>query len=89
MLEISLLGEITVRLTGEPITRFRSQKELALLAYLAHTGKTHNREALADLLWEARSTKQSLSNLRTTLARLRKQVGDRPVSYTHLRAHET
>ena len=76
MLEISLLGEIIIRLDGEPLTRFRSQKEIALLAYLAHTGQTHNREALADLLWEARSTKQSLSNLRTALARLRKQVGD-------------
>lgn len=76
MLEISLLGEIIIRLHDQPITRFRSQKEIALLAYLAHTGRTHNREAVADLLWEARSTKQSLSNLRTALARLRKQVGD-------------
>lgn len=65
-----------IRLHGAPITQFRSQKELALLAYLAHTGQAHNREALADLLWEARSTKQSLSNLRTALARLRKQVGE-------------
>jgi len=76
MLEVSLLGKIIIRLHGKPITRFRSQKEIALLAYLAHSGQTHNREALADLLWEARSTQQSLSNLRTTLARLRKQVGD-------------
>lgn len=76
MLEISLLGEINIRLHGELVTGFRSQKEIALLAFLAHTGRAHNREALADLLWEARSTRQSLSNLRTTLARLRKQVGD-------------
>lgn len=76
MLEIALLGEITIRSHGTPITQFRSQKEIALLAYLAHTGQAHSREALADLLWEARSTKQSLSNLRTVLARLRKQVGD-------------
>jgi DNA-binding SARP family transcriptional activator len=76
MLEISLLGEIMIRLNGTPITQFRSQKEIALLTYLAHSGQTHNREALADLLWEARSTKQSLSNLRTALTRLRQQVGD-------------
>ena len=78
MLEISLLGEINIRLDGQPITRFRSQKELALLLFLAHSGQTHNRVALAELLWEAeeRSTKQSLSNLRTALTRLRKQVGD-------------
>ncbi len=76
MLEISLLSETLFRLPGQPILRFTTQKESALLAYLAHSGRTHNREALADLLWEASSTRQSLSNLRTTLARLRKQVGD-------------
>lgn len=76
MLEISLLGETLFRLPGQPILRFTTQKESALLAYLAHSGRTHNREALADLLWEASSTRQSLSNLRTILARLRKQVGD-------------
>ena len=76
MLEITLLGEIVILLDGEPGTRIRGQKEIALLAYLAHTGQSYSREALGDLLWEARSTKQSLSNLRTALARLRKQVGD-------------
>lgn len=76
MLKITLLGEIVILLDGEPCTHIRGQKEIALLAYLAHTGETHGREALADLLWEARSTKQSLSNLRTVLARLRKQVGE-------------
>ena len=76
MLEITLFGNVTVHMHGQLINGFRSQKELALLAYLAHTGQTHSREALADLLWEARSTKQSLSNLRTALARLRKQVGE-------------
>ncbi len=76
MLEITLLGEIVIRVDGQPLTQFRSQTEIALLAYLAHTGQTHGRESVADLLWEARSTSQSLSNLRTTLARLRKRVGD-------------
>lgn len=76
MLEISLLSEVALRLQGQPLTHFRSQKELALLVYLAHTGRPHSREALADLLWDARSTQQSLSNLRTVLTRLRKQVGD-------------
>ena len=76
MLEISLLGEIKLQSQDKPLTHFRSQKELALLVYLAHTGQTHGRETVADLLWEARSTKQSLSNLRTALARLRTQAGD-------------
>jgi DNA-binding SARP family transcriptional activator/predicted ATPase len=76
MLEVNLLGETTIRLDGKPLKRFRSQAEIALLAYLAHSGQAHNREALADLLWNSDSTGQSLSNLRTVLTRLRKRVGD-------------
>ena len=76
MLEVNLLGEITIRLDGVAISRFRSQTEIALLAYLAHYGQVHNREALADLLWDADSTARALSNLRTVLTRLRKQFGD-------------
>ena len=76
MLDVTLLGEITFRLEGKSISHFRSQTELALLAYLAHSGQALNREALADLLWDASTTGQSLSNLRTALTRLRKGVGD-------------
>jgi DNA-binding SARP family transcriptional activator/predicted ATPase/Tfp pilus assembly protein PilF len=76
MLDVNLLGETNICLDAEPISGFRSQTEIALLAYLAHSGQAHNREALADLLWDANTTEQSLSNLRTALARLRKQVGE-------------
>jgi DNA-binding SARP family transcriptional activator len=76
MLEVTLLGGVTIRLDGQPINNFRSQAEIALLAYLAHSGQPHNREILADLLWDTESTGQSLSNLRTVLTRLRKQLGD-------------
>jgi DNA-binding SARP family transcriptional activator/predicted ATPase/Tfp pilus assembly protein PilF len=76
MLEVTLLGGVTIRLDGLLINRFRSQTEIALLAYLAHSGQAHNREELADLLWDTDSTGQSLSNLRTVLSRLRKQLRD-------------
>jgi len=76
LLEVNLLGEIIIRLDGDAISRFRSQTEIALLAYLSHSGQAHNREELADLLWDTDSTSQSLSNLRTVLTRLRKQVGE-------------
>ena len=76
MLALTLFGPIVITREGEPVDRFRSQTEVALLVYLAHTGQTHTREALADLLWDASSTAQSLSNLRTVLSRLRKRVGD-------------
>ena len=72
---IHLLGSMVVECNQCAISGIRSQKALALLAYLAHTaGTTHRREALADLLWDARTTKQSLSNLRTVLTQLRKEM---------------
>ncbi|WP_420628420.1 tetratricopeptide repeat protein [Candidatus Leptofilum sp.] len=74
MLSFSLLGQTVVLKNGEPVSKFRSQKEAALLIYLAHTGQTHQREFIAELLWESSSTKQALTNLRTALSRLRKQV---------------
>ncbi|HEX6384700.1 MAG TPA: BTAD domain-containing putative transcriptional regulator, partial [Anaerolineae bacterium] len=74
-LSLHLLGEMRIARNGKSL-RFRSQTEAALLIYLAHTGQTHSREAIADLLWEARTTQQSLSNLRTVLARLRRLADD-------------
>jgi DNA-binding SARP family transcriptional activator/predicted ATPase/Tfp pilus assembly protein PilF len=76
MLSLTLLGPLAVTRDGEPVDGFRSQTEIALLAYLAHTGQVQTRETMADLLWDASSTAQSLSNLRTVLSRLRKRVGD-------------
>jgi len=76
MLTLTLLGQVAIARDGEPLVRFRSQTEIALLVYLAHTGQSHSREALADLLWDASSTAQSLSNLRTALTRLRTHTAD-------------
>lgn len=64
-LQLSLLGKVVIKRNGALVTGFRSRAAPALLVYLAYTGQSHSREALADLLWEARSTRQSLSNLRT------------------------
>ena len=38
MLSFTLLGQVTLHKNGLPLGQFRSQKEVALLAYLAHTG---------------------------------------------------
>jgi predicted ATPase/DNA-binding SARP family transcriptional activator/Tfp pilus assembly protein PilF len=76
MLSFNLLGHVLLSKDGKPLTQFRSQKEAALLIYLAQTGQAQQRDVVADLLWDANSTSQSLSNLRTALSRLRKQVGD-------------
>jgi DNA-binding SARP family transcriptional activator/predicted ATPase/Tfp pilus assembly protein PilF len=76
MLSLTLFGPVAITRDGKPIDRFHSRTEIALLVYLAHTRQAQNRETLADLLWEASSTAQSLSNLRTALSRLRRIVGD-------------
>ena len=52
MLEIRLLGEIAVIRDGRPVDSPRSRKTLALLAYLAATGRRQRRDHLCGLLWE-------------------------------------
>lgn len=76
MLSFTLLGQVALYKNGVSSNQLRSQKEAALLIYLAQTGQPNPREFIADLLWDSRSTKQALSNLRTALTRLRKQVDD-------------
>ena len=76
MLSFTFLGQTVLSKNGTPLRKFRSQKEAALLIYLAHTGQTQQREFMAELLWDTHSTKQALTNLRTALTRLRKQVDE-------------
>ena len=76
MLSFRLLGQVALCRDGEPLEQFRSQKEAALLIYLAQTGQSQPRDVIAELLWEDRSVQQMRSNLRTALSRLRGQVGD-------------
>lgn len=76
MLSFTLLGNVTLSRDQQSLTQFRSKKEAALLIYLAHSGQSHSREFIADLLWDSSSTKQALSNLRTAISRLRKQTGE-------------
>ncbi len=52
-------------------------KPLALLAYLAIEGGAHPREQLAALLWPEMDEHNGRANLRTTLATVRRAVGDR------------
>jgi len=76
ILSFRLLGPVALFKDGKPLEQFRSQKEAALLIYLAHTGKSHPRDFLAELLWEERTISQMRGNLRTVLSRLRQQVDD-------------
>jgi DNA-binding SARP family transcriptional activator len=72
-LAIRTLGGLAIQLDGHPLA-FETQKEAALLVYLACTGRTHPREVLAEMLWEGRTQSQSLANLRHVLAELRRCI---------------
>ncbi len=67
-----LLGSLEVADDGVLASVMKSDKGCALLALAILSGQTLRREAVADLLWDAGSTKLSLANLRGLLPRLRK-----------------
>lgn len=73
-LEINALGGLKITLDGEKLPKLASRKADALLVYLACTGQSHSREKLGTLLWDDRSTRQSLSNLSVLLWSLNKHL---------------
>lgn len=74
LLEIYTLGGLSITCGKEPVTGLASSKAEALLAYLATTRRTYPREALAELLWENRPQKRSMSNLRVVLTSIREHL---------------
>ena len=73
---IVLLGALRAEPGGaqQAVTRFRSQKYGALLAYLALFPRFHPREELADLFWPDADPEAGRTNLRTALSSLRRQL---------------
>jgi DNA-binding SARP family transcriptional activator len=69
-----LLGGLRAERGDQSVSRFRSQKIGALLAYLALFPRPHSREELADLFWPDAEPEAGRSNLRTALASLRRQL---------------
>jgi len=75
--QLSLLGTFTLTVDGALVSRFRSQREAALLAYLAvEADHTHGRERLAGLLWPDKPEATARQNLRQTLTNLRALLQD-------------
>lgn len=66
-LAIKLFGAIEITRNGEPLTDFRSQKALALLAFLISEGRPFTRDYLAGLAWPETDQQQALGLLRRTL----------------------
>ncbi len=79
-LELNFLGRTDIRLDGQPVTGFESDKARLLLAYLAiESGQPHRRESLAGLFWPEspeKRARQSLSQVLYNLRRLLCQEGD-------------
>lgn len=71
-LEIKLLGTFQVKLDGDVLTGFRSDKTRALLAYLAvENTRPHRRDWLASLLWADYDDHAAHRSLTSALANLR------------------
>jgi diguanylate cyclase (GGDEF)-like protein len=74
-LSLYLLGPPRIERDGVPV-QVRRRKAIALLAYLAVTGRVHSRDSLATLLWPEQSQSRARAGLRTALADLRKALGE-------------
>jgi DNA-binding SARP family transcriptional activator len=50
-LELQLLGRLEIQQDGMLLNTIQADKTIALLSYLAVTGRSHTRSAMAGLLW--------------------------------------
>ena len=70
---ITLLGGLRAERGDQVVTRFRTQKTGALLAYLAyHLPRSHSRDHLIELLWPEADLEASSHSLSTALSWLRR-----------------
>lgn len=76
-LALSVLGALQVTLDGQPVTGFESAKARALLVYLAvECDRAHTRDHLAGFFWPDQPDASARTNLRQTLANLRRALGE-------------
>src|ERR1700722_7282302 len=72
---ITFFGGLSLTQGGRSITRFRTHKTAALLAYIAyHRNRLHPREELIDLFWPDVALNAGRVSLRTALTSLRAQL---------------
>ena len=74
-LKLFLLGSPRIEVDGS-IVEVDTRKAIALLAYLAMTGETHRRDALAALLWPEADQTRARAALRRTLSTLKKAMAN-------------
>ena len=79
MLEVRLLGKFEVRIDGQAV-EIPLRAAQSLLAYLILNASTpHRREQLAGLFWPDMPDSNAKGNLRQTLSRLRKAIGEKHI----------
>ena len=71
-LRIELFGGLRAIVGDREITRFRTQKTGALLAYLAFHPRPHSREVLIDILWPESAIETGRNNLNLALSSFRR-----------------
>src|ERR1051325_2725802 len=74
-LAVTLLGAPHFERDSVPLD-LTARKSVALLAYLAATGVSHTRDALAVLFWPEADQEHARGALRYTLAQLKAALGD-------------
>ncbi len=72
-LELTLLGETTIKLNDKLASGLPSRKAEAMLFYLVCTQRPYSRDLLADFFWDDRDPEQALANLRSLLSGLRRK----------------
>lgn len=72
-LTLNLLGSPRLERDGQPV-EVDTRKAIALIAYLAVTGQSHSRDALAALLWPDYDQTHARGALRRTLSALNKAL---------------
>ncbi|MCL4275757.1 MAG: tetratricopeptide repeat protein [Anaerolineales bacterium] len=75
-LRLTLLGEVSIQKGKKAVDGLPSRAAEALFLYLACSRRPVAREKLAELLWADRSSAQGLTNLRTILTSLRRELDD-------------
>ncbi|MCA9930019.1 MAG: hypothetical protein KC419_16155, partial [Anaerolineales bacterium] len=73
MIKIWLLGNLRIEFEGQDLY-LPYQKAAALLAYLAVSGKAHNRRKLAALLWGNVDDSRAQNSLRNALFVIRRET---------------
>ena len=74
ILQLVCLGTFGATLVGQTPVILRTDKVQGLLIYLALEPRPHRRETLAGLFWPEQSDSAALTNLRTSLYRLRQPL---------------